>query len=187
MPGHNTTHHNIHTPHYVNGSAVTSEDRFYGRFDDKVAMDNRFPATKQAEWLKKTENYLIGRCHELEPWLKWALSHQKKKITSAMVSDLERGSAMSNVDPTTISNRLWSYLNLALADTPEITQFNRVERLNGFDAWRTLVQPLKPRNDARRLELHGAVHAPGKASHLLAMKEKVAEWKEVVEEFERQR
>ena len=150
MPGHRT----IHTPppRHASAPGAAPDERLHGRLDDKVATDSRFPATKQAEWLKKTENHLIGRCHELESWLAWVLAQQKKNITAAMIRDLDHGSAMSNVDPTTISSRLWSYLNLALADTPEIRQFNRVERLNGFYAWRTLVQPPKPRNDARRLE-----------------------------------
>ena len=80
-----------------------------------------------------------------------------------MVRALDHGDGMSNADPMTISSRLWSYIFLALTDSSEMTNFNRVVRLNGFDARRTLIAPLKPKSDARRLELHSSVHVPGRA------------------------
>ena len=114
-----------------------------------------------------THNYRISKCYEMKGWLEWAESCQRTVITAAMVTALDNSSGMSNVDATTTSARLWGYLNLSLKDTTKMTGFNHGEILNGFDAWRRLVVPLKPRTDAKRIDMHSSVHNPGRSSNLL--------------------
>ena len=62
--------------------------------------------------------------------------------------------------------------------------FNHGEILNGFDAWRRLVVPLKPRTDAKRIDMHSSVHNPGRSSNLLGMKQDIETWEDKVKEFE---
>ena len=62
--------------------------------------------------------------------------------------------------------------------------FHKVKRLNGLEAWRRIVVPLKPRSEAKRNALHTAVHAPPKSRSLTSIINDLDDWEKVVEEFE---
>ena len=68
-----------------------------------------------------------------------------------------------------LSRNLWGYLNLALAGTGQAKEFYKVARLNGLEAWRRIVVPLKPRSEAKRNALNSLVHNPLKSRSLAVM------------------
>ena len=86
-------------------------------------------------------------------------------------------------DPTSLSTNLWGYLNLALATTTQHKEFLKVKRLNGLEAWRRIVVPLKPRSEAKRNALHTSVHAPPRSKSLATIIGDLDDWEKVVEEF----
>ena len=83
-----------------------------------------------------------------------------------------------------LSRNLWGYLNLALAGTAQAKEFHKVTRLNGLEAWRRIVVPLKPRSEAKRNALHSLVHNPPKSRSLAVMIDDLDEWEKTVEQFE---
>ena len=151
----------------------------YGIFDDKVASTSPYDERQPQAWVKATHNYLTSRCYEMDIWLKWVEKFQQQKITQADVQSLRSG----DVDPVQQSARLWGYLNLALKGSKLFTQFNNGETLNGFEAWRRVIVPLKPRTDAKRNTLHSRVHNPPRATSLTDIANKLEDWEQLVEEF----
>ena len=73
---------------------------------------------------------------------------------------------------------------MSFMNTTKHADFNRGPRLNGFEAWRRLVVPVKPRNEAKRLDMHTTVHNPGKSTGLGAMAKDIEKWEEDIEEYE---
>ena len=57
------------------------------------------------------------------------------------------------------------------------------EHEHGFEAWRRVIVPLKPRTDAKRNSLHSRVHNPPRATSLADIANKLEDWEEFVEEF----
>ena len=56
-------------------------------------------------------------------------------------------------------------------------------RLNGFEAWRRIVVPLKSRSEAKRNALHSLVHNPPKSCSLAVMIDDLDEWEKTVKQF----
>ena len=101
----------------------------------------------------------------MEPLLEWVVRRQQNKIEALGVASADAGMHSS----AALSRNLWRYLNLALAGTGQAKDFHKVARLNGLEAWRRIVVPLKPRSEAKRNALHGAVHNPPKSRSLAVM------------------
>ena len=57
-------------------------------------------------------------------------------------------------------------MNFALAGTGQAKEFHKVARLNGLEAWRGIVVPLKLRSEAKRNAFHSLVHNPPKSCSL---------------------
>ena len=73
---------------------------------------------------------------------------------------------------------------MALSGTSEAKEFLKVARLNGLEAWRRIVVPLKPRSEAKRNALHSSVHNPPKSRSLATKIDDLDEWEKMVEQFE---
>ena len=73
---------------------------------------------------------------------------------------------------------------MALAGTGQAKEFHKVACLNGLEAWRRIVVPLKPRSEAKRNALHSLVHNPPKSRSLAVMVDDLDEWGKTVEQFE---
>ena len=58
-------------------------------------------------------------------------------------------------------------------------------RLNGLEACRRIVVPLKPRSEAKRNALQSLVHNPPKSRSPAVMIDDLDEWEKTVEQFER--
>ena len=91
--------------------------------------------------------------------------------------------------PRSISRNIRGYLNLALAGTGQAKEFHKVARLNGLEAWRRIVVPLKPRSEAKRnalhsFVLHSFVHNPLKSRSLAVMIDDLDEKEKTVAQFE---
>ena len=90
----------------------------------------------------------------------------------------------SKLDSEALSKNLWGYLNLALSGTTLSNEFLKVKRLNGLEAWRRIVDLLKPRSEAKRNALHTLVHSMPKSKNLASVIGDLDEWEKVVEQFE---
>ena len=73
---------------------------------------------------------------------------------------------------------------MAVSGTTQHREFLKVKRLNGLEAWRRIIVPLKPRSEAKRNALHTAVHAPVRSKSLNVIIHDLDDWEKVVEEFE---
>ena len=116
----------------------------------------------------------------MEPLLEWVVRRQQNKVEAHDVASADAGMHSS----AALSRNLWGYLNLALAGTGQAKEFHKVTRLNGLEAWRRIVVPLKPRSEAKRNALHSHVHNPPRSKSLNLMIDDLDEWKKVVEQYE---
>ena len=130
--------------------------------------------------METTINYLVDRAHGMEPLLEWVVKRQLQEIEPQDMHGADAGMH----DPVALSRNLWGYLNLAVAGTSAAADFHKVKRLNGLEAWRRIVVPLKPRSEARRNALHTAVHNPPRSRNMTSVINDLDDWEKVVEEFE---
>ena len=154
-------------------------------FDEKtaVAPNMQYRANDRLAWIKTTQNYLIGKAPEMTWLLDWAESAQERTISSQHVAAASNFGYCFDVEPMKLSHELWTYLNLALGDGKEKLAFNNVERSNGFEAWRKLVVPAKPRSKARVHLMHRDVHNPPMSRGLQHVMEDIDAWEGQVTEF----
>ena len=96
-----------------------------------------------------------------------------------------RETDMLDRNPIALRQRLWSYLNLALAGTKLATELNRVPQLNALEACRRFVVPMRPRNDATRNAMHNGVHNPPRSKDLSTVIEDFDSWEDDIESFEK--
>ena len=149
-------------------------------FSHEVATRTKFDDKHPEQWMETTINYLVGRSHLMEELLEWVVKQQLNKIDDITIANAPAGM----YDPTCLSRNLWEYLNLATANTTQQKEFLKVKRLNGLEAWRRIVVPLKPRSEAKRNALHTAVHTPPKSKSLATIIGDLDDWERVLDEFE---
>ena len=110
----------------------------------------------------------------------WTEARQLVKIDFVAAA----GAPAGMYNSTALSRNLWGHLNLALAGTSQAREFNQVKRLNGLEAWRRIVVPLRPRSEAKRNVLHTLVHASARSTSLDTAISDLDDWEKVVEKFE---
>ena len=71
---------------------------------------------------------------------------------------------------------IYSHLKKLVIDIEPAGIINLVDKDNGLEAWRRIVVPLKPRSEAKRNALHGAVHNPPKSRSLAFVIDDLVEW-----------
>ena len=89
---------------------------------------------------------------------------------------------MHDTDPLRLDRDLWSWLDINLQGTARNT-FRNVPRLQGFEAWRRVVVPLKPKTVARRHAMHTPVHNPPKVARLVDVTDALQRWDHEVAEY----
>ena len=154
-------------------------------FDEKtaVAPNMQFRPADRLAWIKTTQNYLIGKAPEMTWLLAWAESAQERTITAQHVAATSSFGHCFDTEPVRLSHELWTYLNLALGDGKEKQSFHNVERSNGFEAWRKLVVPTKPRSKARVHLMHRDVHHPPMSKNLQEVMADIDTWEGHLTEF----
>ena len=59
-----------------------------------------------------------------------------------------------------------------------------MRRLNGLEAWRRIVVPLKPLSEAKKNALHTSVHQPPKSKSFATVINDLEDWEKIVEQLE---
>ena len=147
-------------------------------FGHEVASRNKYDEKHPEAWIETTINYLVDRAHGMEEMLEWVAARQLNKIDEQEVTRAPAGM----YDSQCLSRNLWGYLNLAVAGTTQAKEFLKVKRLNGLEAWRRIVVPLKPRSEAKRNSLHTSVHNPPKSKSLATIIDDFDDWEKMLEE-----
>ena len=132
-------------------------------------------------WYKKVRNHLISQHQELKQFLDWAEGHGAARISMAKVQDY---SAMSDLEPCSLANELWGFLNSNLKGDAH-NGFLGVEESNGAEAWRKVVHGINGRTPIRRLALKRLVDAPPEAQHMGEVMPLVERWEESVRMYVR--
>ena len=94
--------------------------------------------------------------------LSWAEKHGTTPISRMALESLR---PHLDEDPVLISHALWAYLNVNLVSAAKEI-FNNTAESNGFEVWRKINLLIFPRNELRRDELYGRIHAPRAATGL---------------------
>jgi hypothetical protein len=132
-------------------------------FDDKVAMseDYRFDGVKGGDsWRKKVRGYFISKLPEMRPILLYSESMGHDVFTNEMlVAEASTCRWMTESNVERLSEVLWGFLNTCLKDKAK-EEFEAAEELDGFDAWRRVVQHIWQGANVRQGLLRKAVKNP---------------------------
>jgi hypothetical protein len=138
--------------------------------DDKVALNPlyKYDSAKLAIWIRRLRNYIIGVHPTSAPFLLWCESFQSQKITE---EDVAKCALMMDIHPVTLSQRLWSWLQLTIQSVAKMeTEFGNITPLRGAEVWRKFAFPVVTRSAARRYNLREMVNNPkasrGRLMHL---------------------
>ena len=117
--------------------------------DDKVALNPlyKYDSAKLAIWIRRLRNYIIGVHPTSANFLLWCENFQAQKITE---DDVMKCSLMMDIHPVTLSQRLWSWLQLTIQGVAEMeTEFGNITPLMGAEFWRKFAFPVVNRSAAR--------------------------------------
>ena len=178
---------------------VGERDFHRSLFDDKIAcMPNiMYPVPTQAHhevaldkrlaWAKTNRNYFISKAGELDMILKYVESFGAEPITPGHVEDMGNRGFMTEFTLPKLSRDMWGYLNLNIpAVSKDRTLFNNANPGNGFDAWRRLIDPLKPNTIERMFEFHRDITRPKKAASVATVIHDIEIWEGELEEYYRE-
>ena len=133
-------------------------------YDEKyVQRTEHFFNSKDAQgWLLGIQDYLAGRCTEIDGFLKW-VSEQTEVIEASKLSQLLP--TCMNQDADDVSKQLWALLAALLANNADqMLVFRNVERHNGAEAWRRVAEPINEGRDLRRKQFQPRVLRPKAAT-----------------------
>ena len=156
--------------------AATYGPQYHKMFDQKVAqMDqHKYDEVDTERWLMDVRHYLVGQCPEVGQLLQWAEDKQHREISEQDIKDM-KAAAMLDADPSLISQRLWSWLNLCMAGTAKMT-FRNCPTLNGLEVWRRLAVPIHSRSTFRKHSLREEVNKPRPASNMSELMKTIEVW-----------
>ena len=123
-------------------------------YDEKFAVqkENKHTDADPNAWMELIRSYMIGRNPVLDPILKWVESHGAKTIRKKAIAGVRVYlGLMTDLEPTIASEQLWSFLNLNTVGTSLREAFSNVEKLNGFEAWRKITEPILSTSVAMRI------------------------------------
>ena len=114
-------------------------------YEEKFATqkENKYDEKDEQAWMNSTRAYLIGRNPVMDNMLTWAEAHGENHIDNADIARLRDNlGLMTDLEPSVASSGLWAFLNLIFTGDA-IEQFQNVEKLNGFEAWRRITAPIR--------------------------------------------
>ncbi len=132
-------------------------------FDDKIAISVGFTydGEKHGEaWKRKVRGYWLAKCPDILPILNFAEDLDSEELT---VEALQREAGsyrwMTEINVKRLGEVLWGFLNACLSDKAR-TCFEGADPLNGFDAWRRVVQHIHQGTNVRMGALRRLVKNP---------------------------
>ena len=127
----------------------------------------KFPENKreQIKWVKTTQNYFIGKYPELRFILNWIESLQSTVVTELHMAMLRNWPGIRDTDPEQLSENIWAYMNLVMANASNKSAFESAEAGNGFDAWRRIMEPIGPNSEERIQEMYRNTINPRPPKH----------------------
>ncbi len=111
-------------------------------------------------WAKKTRGYFISILPDLMPILDWAEKEKTAKISLERVV-AETGSCrwMIDCDTRKAGGAVWGFLSSALTGKAQLF-FEGTDDLNGFDAWRRIMQHIHQGENVHKGQLRNLVKNP---------------------------
>ena len=84
---------------------------------------------------------------------------------------------MTDLVPQQASEGLWSFLNMNTAGTTLREAFLNAPKLNGFEAWRAITEPIRSQSVALRISLRKVACAPTAAKSIHDYGRTLVAWK----------
>ena len=164
-------------------TVITYDSRL---FDEKTAKEPKFAydgSDKGSTWRSDIWDYFVSKCSTAEPWLAWVERHGPVEITEASLTQtVMSGSFMTELNPFVLSHHMWGVLQHGLCGEARQV-FKEEKRQDGFNIWRILTLEINSKTDCRRVGLRTRVQNPQRASNNLGIKNAVADWAEVYNEY----
>ncbi len=132
-------------------------------FDDKIAISVGFTydGEKHGEaWKRKVRGYWIAKCPDILPILNYAEDLDSEELTvDALLHEAGSYRWMTEINVKRLGELIWGFLNACLSDKAR-TCFEGADPLNGFDAWRRVVQHIHQGANVRMGALRRLVKNP---------------------------
>ncbi len=132
-------------------------------FDHKLAESHAYAYTGDKgglSWAKKTRGYFISLLPDLMPILDWAAKEKTAKISiERVVAEADTCRWMIDCDARKAGGAIWGFLSSALSGKAQLV-FEGTEDLNGFDAWRRLMQHIHQGENVHKGQLRNLVKNP---------------------------
>ncbi len=132
-------------------------------FDDKIALSQEYTyngTTGGQQWRRKVRGYFLAKCPDLQPLLDWAESKEDQIITD---EELKAKAAenfwMMELDVKRCSSVVWGFLGICLKDAAH-SLYELAPELNGFEAWRVVVNDIYKSQNIRLAGLRRLVRNP---------------------------
>ena len=132
-------------------------------FDEKASSNAAHSysgdTNEGVKWHKTVRGYFISRNKVLSPILDFIEKHELKEVTlGAMQAECDRQGWMIE-DLERLSEVLWGFLNGCLKGSAKET-FELADDLDGFNAWRRVVQDIRKSRNIRLAQTRRAVRNP---------------------------
>ncbi len=138
-------------------------------FDDKLALSSGFvyDGERHGEvWKRKVRGYWIAKCPDILPILNFAEDLDTAELTfEGLQREASSYKWMTELNTRRLGEIIWGFLNTCLADKAR-TCFEGADILNGFGAWRRIVQHIHQGANVRLGTLRRAVKNPPRIGKL---------------------
>ena len=132
-------------------------------FDDKIALSQEYTyngTTGGQQWRRKVRGYFLAKCPDLQPLLDWAESKEDKIITDEeLKAKAAENHWMMELDVKRCSSVVWGFLGICLKDAAH-SLYELAPELNGFEAWRVVVNDIYKSQTLRLAGLRRMVRSP---------------------------
>ena len=128
------------TPPRANYRQIADQDKL---FDDKAATSPVHSyggdSNEGVKWHRTLRGYFTSRNKVLSPILDFVEKHELKEVTLAAMEQESLAQGWMIEDLERLSEVLWGFLNTCLKG-PAKDSFDAADDLDGFNAWRIVVQ-----------------------------------------------
>ena len=149
-------------------------------FEEKTAerQDFKYDATSSGDadgWVKRVEEYIVGKCPALGPWMAWAASLGRGVvITPEMINEADRWQA-SPGEVQTLNGHLWWFLGLCTVGAGKVMYRTAITH-NGLDAWRILRAFIGDRSPQKRQLLREKLKSTPKIKNYGGIELAITQW-----------
>ncbi len=155
-------------------------------FDDKIAISvgYAYDGDKHGEaWKRKVRGYWISKCPDILPILNFAEDLDSEELTiDALLHEANSYRWMTEVNVKRLGELIWGFLNDCLSGKAR-SCFEGADPLNGFDAWRRVVQHIHQGANVRLGTLRRMVKNPPQIAKIEDIDQGIVRFEAIMKDY----